>query len=96
MRRSFIVALRAIAVGLAVALAFAAWFFIGHGIDVKRFAQVQPGMTMAQVEAIMGKPGGTSPERHRTFWFYGSRFTLCKGIICFHDDEKVFSKFHDH
>ncbi len=77
-------------------LIYPAWIFSGHGFDLAGFEQVRPGMTMAEVENLMGKPSIKESLDGTPVWTYNKYQKWCIGHIFFDRDGKVKEKEHDH
>jgi len=99
-RRSLLVAaILAAPVLLAVFafLIYPAWVMNGHGFDLARFEQVHQGMTMTQVENLMGKPSSTELLGDgAAVWTYNKGLKWCIGHVRFGRNGKVEDKEHDH
>jgi hypothetical protein len=79
------------------AVALAAWSWSGHGLIVKQFQKVHSGMSMSEVESLIGKPSlARSEEGVAMIWIYNRHLKLCRGIVCFDFTGRVQSTFHDH
>ena len=78
-------------------LIYPAWVMNSHGFNLAGFEQVHTGMTMAQVENLLGKPTLTSSlEDGSVVWTYNKGSTWCIGHIQFRPDGKVLEKEQDH
>lgn len=81
----------------AAFMVFAVWSMNGHGADPQRFAQITNGMTMSQIESVMGKPKWNRVTDERTtLWTYGHTLKWCTMQIRFGTNELVELKIHDH
>jgi hypothetical protein len=62
---------RWVACGLVLALAAAGWYWLEHrpgsGITAENADRIEPGMTAAEVETILGCPAGVYSDRERSF-----------------------------
>jgi outer membrane protein assembly factor BamE (lipoprotein component of BamABCDE complex) len=97
MKRVFKIALWSLAVALVTTAGLAAWSWNGHGLDVQQFQKVHAGMTMPEVEFLMGKPTVAHSENGvAVSWIYSRHLKLCRGIVCFDFTGRVQSTFHDH
>jgi len=97
MKRSLTIILWSLPVILVASVALAAWSWNGHGLDVQQFQKIRSGMTMPEVESLMGKPSVAHSERGvAVFWIYNRHFKLCRGIVGFDFTGRVQSTFHDH
>jgi len=97
MKRVLKIVLWSLPVILVASVAFAAWSWNGHGLDVRQFQKVRSGMTESDVESLLGKPAVAHSERGVTvIWIYNRHFKLCRGIVSFDFTGHVQSTFHDH
>jgi hypothetical protein len=81
----------------AAFLALAAWMMNGHGADLQAFEQVTNGMSMAEVEALMGRPETSRVmDDQASSWKYGSTWKWCAMQVCFGTNRLVEAKIHDH
>jgi outer membrane protein assembly factor BamE (lipoprotein component of BamABCDE complex) len=97
MKRVLTIFLWSLLVILVAAAALAAWSWNGHGFNVEQFSKIRSGMTMSEVEALMGKPSVKhSGDGVAVFWIYTRHLKLCGGIVCFDFSGTVRSTFHDH
>ena len=97
MKRVLKIILWSLPVILVASVALAAWSWNGHGLNVKQFQKVHSGMSMSEVESLMGKPSvAHSEEGMAMFWIYNRHLKLCRGIVCFDFAGRVQSTFHDH
>jgi outer membrane protein assembly factor BamE (lipoprotein component of BamABCDE complex) len=97
MKRLLKIVLWSLPVALVGTVGLAAWSWNGHGLDVQQFQKVRSGMTMSEVESLMGKPSVAHSEHGvAVFWIYNRHLKLCRGIVCFNFAGTVQSTFHDH
>jgi hypothetical protein len=97
MKRVLKVVLWSLPVILVATVGLAAWSWNGHGLDVQQFRKIQSGMSMSEVESLMGKPAvAHSEDGVAVLWIYSRHLKLCRGIVCFDFTGRVQSTFHDH
>lgn len=79
-----------------VAILHPIWMFTGHGFNMDGFEQLRPGMTMAEVENLMGKPSFKESLDGSPVWTYNKHEKWCIGHISFDKNGRVKDKEHDH
>lgn len=94
-----------VALGLSLGLFFAAcifitvaggWTMLGHGGNLSRFEQIQPGMSTNDVLSIMGHPHSWFNATGIGFnWVY-ARHTWCGLCVRFDTTGHVIRTDHDH
>jgi outer membrane protein assembly factor BamE (lipoprotein component of BamABCDE complex) len=87
------------AILLSAALTFLLYFFCSDAVPKAKFDQVAIGMTQFQVESLLGFPHQVRHDKPgSTRFFYGGfqRMQWCTMDVCFGEDDRVTSKFHDH
>ena len=78
-------------------LVFSIRVMTSHGYGSGKFEQVQPGMTMQEVQNLLGKPSSTEQvDADLTIWRYAPDWTWCMAEVQFDSTGKVESKDHDH
>jgi hypothetical protein len=84
---------------LVLAAGFPLYFCYSHAVPMGKYAQVENGMTMAQVAVLLGAPDSVrhdSPFQCDVFCYGGGFLKFCTVEILFGSDGHVVGKFHDH
>jgi len=99
-RRSLLVAAIVAALLLLAFLSlviYPLWWGSSHGFNLAGFEQIHQGMTMSQVEDLLGKPTLTELlEEGGMAWTYNKGHKWCIGHIWFDRNGRVKDKEHDH
>ena len=82
--------------GIMAFLGFSVWAMGSHGFDITAYDKIEQGMTMEQVQNMMGKPSSVSTQDDSTDWVYSRNLIWCMAHISFDSTGVVKTKEHDH
>lgn len=76
---------------------YSTWAMTSHGFNMEHFHQIKPGMSIQQIEELMGEPYSSKQLENGSFVYnYGHDFKWCMGFVRFDQEKKVETKWHDH